>query len=158
MKYVCLYGLGKYDESKCVIEWGKSSFEKLGEKASEIYKSLKIGDIGFAFTAIPETELPSLIIQKVIKGLSLGAYKPTRYKEQKKALPKLKSITFIKMGKNDIIEEGGKNGIAFSSGVGLTRYLVESPANVCSPQYIADAAKVVAETYPEYFTLKVSNF
>lgn len=38
---------------------------------------------------------------------------------------------------------------AIARGVTLTRYLVESPPNVATPSYLAEAAAMIADEFPE---------
>lgn len=38
---------------------------------------------------------------------------------------------------------------------GLSRYLVETPANICTPEYLADTAARIAALAPERFQLDV---
>jgi len=40
-------------------------------------------------------------------------------------------------------------------GTFLTRYLVESPANICTPTYLAQASQDIADKSPEVMKLEI---
>lgn len=46
-------------------------------------------------------------------------------------------------------------GRALAHGALLTRYLVESPPNVCTPPYLADTAANIAAAAPDVMKLEV---
>lgn len=149
-----MFGMGKIENVKCISKWGKSQFEKFGEKMSEIIKYQAYSNVGITFTSMPlETNLEYLMIQKIMTGMALGAYKATRFKENKTTM-KLNSIVFYDFKEEDI-KRGGELGHYYSQGTGLARYLVESPANIVTPQYLADTAKYICDKFPDYFKLKV---
>ena len=50
-----------------------------------------------------------------------------------------------------------KRAAAVVKGVTLTRCLVESPANICTPQHLADAAKAIADSAPDCMKLEVRS-
>ena len=87
--------------------------------------------------------------QAVAEGAGQGAWAFTELKaapEQPK--PEVESIAIVceTRDANDV-GAGQRIGEAISAGQGLARYLQMQPGNVCTPTYLAEQAKQLADTY-----------
>ena len=52
--------------------------------------------------------------------------------------------------------EAAARGVALAQGTLMARYLIEAPANVCTPRHLAAAAAHIQALNPDRFTLKVA--
>ena len=153
VKNVGLFGLGKRAEAKLPADWGRSVYYKMGGGVGNSAKGQKCESVAVEFDSAPEPGIAD-VTTHLIHGMLLEPYEATRYKEKAKKNP-LKSI--LLMNFDAVAESGVTKGYAFAKGASLTRYLVESPPNVCYPQHLADAAKMIADTFPDTISLKVSQ-
>ncbi len=69
-----------------------------------------------------------------------------------KDLPRrpLRKMIFTVPNRRDLTmaEEALRQGLAVASAIRLTRDLVNLPANICTPAYMAEQARAIAKTYP----------
>jgi leucyl aminopeptidase len=66
------------------------------------------------------------------------------------SLPKLERCTFDVPRRSDLAEgeRGLAEALAIAKGVALAKTLGNLPGNVCTPAYLADQARMLADTYP----------
>jgi leucyl aminopeptidase len=85
-------------------------------------------------------------IEAATVGLSLGAWQYTDLKSPPSAeerKPELESATVIANG--DGAARAVEMGSAIGEGIGLSRRLAMMPGNLCTPDYLADTARSIAE-------------
>jgi leucyl aminopeptidase len=86
--------------------------------------------------------------QAIVEGALLGLY---TYHGQKSSKPDPTVNVFDLMTGSDAdtaeLEAGVGRGVAFAAGANLTRDLVNLPANICTPAYLAQRAMSVANEY-----------
>ncbi len=150
---VGFFGLGKKADAILPAKWGRSAYYKFGSQLAMSAKGQKCESVTIMFDATPEADL-SEVVSHVIRALLLEAYESTRYKQKPKKNP-LKTITLMNMDAS-VVEAGVKKAYAFAKGTLLTFYLIESPANVCYPGHLADAAAMIQQKFPETFELKAA--
>ena len=91
--------------------------------------------------------------EKLALGVILGNYKATRHK----AKPQRSTLTEVAVLAPGLKAADLARAADVAQGVLLARSLVESPANLCTPQYMADAARSVADSAPGCMQLKVGH-
>ena len=92
--------------------------------------------------------------EKLALGVILGNYKATRHK----AKPQCSTLTEVAILAPGLKPADLARAADVAKGVLLARSLVESPANLCTPQYMADAARSVADSAPDCMQLKVRRW
>jgi len=89
--------------------------------------------------------------QVVVEGAAQGAWTFTEMKAAPppdEAKPEVESITVVSDAKEaKDVASGRRIGDAIAAGHRLTRYLQMLPGNVCTPTYLADHAKQLADQY-----------
>lgn len=140
-KRVIVVGLGEVenftpDIAKRCIAVG---MKKARELKSEEIATIALGTERSNWDAIESARI-------VTEGALLGLY---RYHGQKSDDAPQSSITTIKIATTDNdhskIEEGIKLGEAFAEGSILTRNLVNLPPNICTPDYMGQQARAMAD-------------
>ena len=94
------------------------------------------------------------VAEKLALGAILGNYKATRHK----AKPQRSTLTDVAILAPGLSEAALTKAADIARGVLLARGLVESPANLCTPQYMADAARTIADGASDCMQLKVSQW
>jgi len=141
-----LVGLGAEDKATAVVDWGISAWQAAGGAIASAAKANKAKTAAIA--VLGESALPDAAVQKLSLGLLLGAYESTRFKNKPKPSP-LEAVQIL--GSSASVEEAK----AMAAGTMLTRYLVEAPPNVATPTHLAEAAALIASTFPEVMKLEV---
>jgi leucyl aminopeptidase len=97
---------------------------------------------------VEKCELPQKIKQAV-EVSSAAFYHFDHYKSQKAPLSKIKEITFPVADKKLLKEcqTALDQAKATAEGMTLTKNLANQPSNICTPAYLADAAKKLAKEY-----------
>lgn len=88
--------------------------------------------------------------QAIVEGTMLGAYDYRRFKTVSDELPPpLEGLTIVEQdkGKAEPLRQGAKVGDVASRATMLARDLSNGPANVVTPSYLADQARMVAEQF-----------
>ena len=94
-------------------------------------------------------------MQKLTYGVLTSGYESTRFKKESKA-PALASVEILSPGISDAdMTKATLRGVSLARGNLFCRYLVEAPPNVCTPQYMADAAKSIATQFPDVMQCKI---
>mmetsp|Transcript_11338 Transcript_11338/g.23935 ORF Transcript_11338/g.23935 Transcript_11338/m.23935 type:complete len:620 (-) Transcript_11338:134-1993(-) len=147
-KNICVVGLGKADAGG--KKWGKSNWQVLGATMKAVAKANKCKT-----AALVTPGSSSAVVEDVANGLFLGAYESTRFKsKQKGGLDTLTSVDLLGI-EVDSLEQKVAEAAALAKGITMARYLVEAPPNVASPKHLAECAKMIAEKFPDVFTLTV---
>ncbi|KAG2430377.1 hypothetical protein HYH02_013739 [Chlamydomonas schloesseri] len=158
-KHVAMVGLGKAAKLAVVADWGASPFQALGAGVATLAKANKVVTVGLALLpgAAPAAAVAATALAQITSGTLLGGYEATRFKTKKSpTASRLAALTVVGAGVEGAGAEAAiKRGLAVARGNLLTRYLVESPPNVCTPAHLAATAAHIAAVAPEVFSLKV---
>lgn len=150
-KYVAMLGLGKAEDLAKEAKWGASPYQTAGVALSKLAKAEKVTSAGLALLSSPAEAQTAAT--KLTTGLLVGCYESTRFKSKNKP-SKLKDVHLLGAGDANAAD-AVKTGAAVAAGNFLTRYLVEAPPNVCTPQHLAAAAADIAAKAPQHFSLEV---
>ena len=87
------------------------------------------------------------LAQVVAEKFSVAAYRFTRTKSKNDALPKLVKVTLASDDAKTqrAYKQGLVTGAALGKGINLARDLGNLPANICTPSYLAEQARALAE-------------
>lgn len=150
-KWVGLVGLGSMNKAGAVADWGVGVYQALGDQVASAAKSNKAETASVLFCTPPEKNSGAGIGGKIAIGVCLGAHEITKYKAEPKVSP-LKDVGVVMDAPADGEMEASE---AVARGVDLARSLVEAPANICSPQYMADVATAIANKFPDVLKLEI---
>jgi len=156
-KFVSLVGLGTSDKAPVNAEWGASAWQNFGSAVASAAKSNKSKTVGvtIAGTSSMADDIKISVAGRIANGILNGAYESTRFKS-KPNLSILESIELLFLGASSTAAADSiAHGVAMARGALLTRYLVEAPANVCTPTYLADAAAAIAASSPDQMKLEI---
>jgi leucyl aminopeptidase len=89
--------------------------------------------------------------QVVAEKLATAAYRFNRTKSKNDNLPKIGKITLAceDAKVQRAYKQGLEHGAALGEGINLARELGNLPANICTPKYLAEQAKALADACPE---------
>ena len=87
--------------------------------------------------------------QAVVEGTLLALYRYPAPKQTAEPVHDIETLSIVEFddGKMAAIESGAASGQALATGVCLARDLVNSPANLATPTYLAGAAKEIARAH-----------
>ena len=108
----------------------------------------KISSMAFSLLNSKEADFDwSIQSQMAVEGLLLGNYKFLKYKAEEKKEKELETIIFAKCNKNiqNKIKEKIKKAEVFCKATNLARDLVNEPAAIANPTYLADLALEIAK-------------
>lgn len=155
-KFIALVGLGSIDAAAPVVDWGCSVWQTFGSAIASAGKSSKAKTAAAAVigsNSIPSDNLPA-IAGRVANGIINGAYESTRFKS-KPAPGKMETVELLFVQNSAQTAQNIEKGIAMARGALMTRFLVEAPANVCTPTYLAEAAATIASQASDCMKLEV---
>src|SRR2546430_1102261 len=147
---VLLVGLGKPGEVS------RNTIRRAAAVAAKRARAL--GAKQLAFTVVPEARngvSARDLGQAAVEGVAQGAWAFTELKATPdEPKPEVEGLTFVCDQKEmKEVATGQRVGDAVAAGHGLTRNLQMLPGNVCTPSYLAERAKQLADQYG--FTLTV---
>src|SRR2546427_7605830 len=147
---VLLVGLGKRGEVS------RNTIRRAAAVAAKRARAL--GAKQLAFTVVPEARngvSARDLGQAAVEGVAQGAWAFTELKATPdEPKPEVEGLTFVCDQKEmKEVATGQRVGDAVAAGHGLTRNLQMLPGNVCTPSYLAERAKQLADQYG--FTLTV---
>jgi leucyl aminopeptidase len=153
IKYLAVVGLGKLQEATGGSQSDFSVWRSFGKSIASLKKSLKASKIGISLSQqISESSDLNLIAMNIASGIMTGGYESTRFKSKgPKQIVGGIEILFLTEKNLPSIEKG----LALGKGALFSRWLVESPPNVCTPSYLADAAAHIASIAPEHMSLQI---
>jgi leucyl aminopeptidase len=122
-------GLGKKE---------KYTLEKLRRAAASAALRVRSLDLAEVSVELPAGDAAETA-QAAVEGMALALY---RYGKYKSADPKPMKLRTVRV---DGDAEGVRHGRIYARATCLTRDLVNDPPSVCTPRYLADAAKRVAK-------------
>jgi leucyl aminopeptidase len=142
---VLLVGMGKPGEVT------RSSIRRAAAVAAKRARALGAKQLAFAVAAEARNGVTARELGQVaVDGAAQGAWAFTELKKPapEDAKPELESVTLV-CDKQEAKEAaaGQRVGDAIAAGHRLTRYLQMLPGNVCTPSYLAERARQLAERY-----------
>ncbi|MGH7569647.1 MAG: leucyl aminopeptidase [Gemmatimonadales bacterium] len=141
---ILLVGLGKAGEVT------RAAVRRAAASAAKRARGLGTGSLAFAVAAEGRNGLKATdLAQVAVEGTAQGAWAFTELKQApedpKREVEALELVVEAKDAKQ--AEAGRRIGEAIAAGHRLTRTLQHQPANVCTPTYLADQARQLAQTY-----------
>lgn len=133
---VILVGLGKKEE------FNPYQIRKIFAAVSRRLKEEGIETL--ALTNLPDQDL----IQAAVEGMLLGSYKFTKYKTEETLASAEPEVTFFVKDARELVaaKESVTRGEIYSAATNLARDLVNEPASVTTPTYLANLAEKMAKT------------
>ncbi len=114
-------------------------------------KAVSTGAGAMAFHLAPETHggvTLEDVGQVVVEGIGQGAWQFSEFKSTENERPALNELDIIvSRAQRSAVEKGRKVGAPIADGQKLARNLQALPANVCTPTYLATAARELGKTY-----------
>lgn len=150
-RFVALVGLGPADKATPSAEWGASIWQTFGGAVATAAKANKAKTAAVTIIGSLADDIKAAAARGIANGIVNGAYESTRFKNKPTPSP-LESVELLFAAGADA---SIAHGVAMAKGALLTRYLVESPPNVCTPTHIADAAAAIAAGAPDVMKLQV---
>jgi leucyl aminopeptidase len=141
---VLLVGLGREKE------FGEKQFRDCARTAFAAIHDTSARNACLYFSELP---LPARDAAWKARQLALAAaevaYRFDRMKSRKPEARPLGQVTIPAASRQDLaaVEQGVREGSAMASGMALTRDLGNLPPNVCTPTYLADAARKLGEEW-----------
>ncbi|KAI3805456.1 hypothetical protein L1987_27859 [Smallanthus sonchifolius] len=150
-KRVSLVGLGNGPTGSST-----SAYRSLGESVASLAKASQASNVAVALASSQDLtpELKLATASAIATGTLLGSYEDNRFKSESKKLA-LKSIDFLGLGSGPELEKKLKYSQEICSGVILGKELVNAPANVLTPEVLAEEAVKIASTYSDVFTATI---
>src|SRR5881392_3376131 len=147
---VLLVGLGKAGEIS------RNTIRRAAAVAAKRARALGAKQLAFAVAPEARNGVPARDLGQVaVEGAAQGAWAFTELKATPdEPKPEVEGVTLVcEQTEMQEIAAGQRLGDAIAAGHRLTRYLQMLPGNVCTPSYLAERAKQLAEQYG--FTLTV---
>eukprot|EP00878_Enallax_costatus_P036737 GHUV01041283.1.p1 GENE.GHUV01041283.1~~GHUV01041283.1.p1 ORF type:complete len:397 (+),score=119.51 GHUV01041283.1:265-1455(+) len=159
-----LLGLGSY---KPLPQWGQNAYHAAGSAFAAACKAHNLKDAHVAFHHLPSATETAAAITSFVSAAINGLYESTiRYRSKPDQTAHLQSLQLTLVSASTSSSGGStggesgfaaaaQRGVTLARGTLTTRYLVEAPANVCTPTYLAAAAQHIASLDPKHFSLVV---
>ncbi len=137
IKKLILVGLGKQDKSKL------DNYRRAAAAIARSAKKEKCETLGISLSS-PDFDA-QLLAQAITEGILLALHEDKRFKsEQEESKKQLQAVHLIGFAEQNT---GVAKGQSIVSGVLLARELVAAPANVVTPENMADTARAIAQEY-----------
>jgi len=139
-----LVGLGKSGEL------GRNAIRRAAAVAAKRARGLGVKQLAFAVAAEARNGVAARDLgQVVMEGIAQGAWAFTELKAApEEPKPELESVAIVCDAKETKdVTAGRRVGDATAAGHRLTRYLQMQPGNVCTPTYLAERAKQLADQH-----------
>lgn len=141
---ILLVGLGKQDE------FGQKAYGDAVKAAWHAILGTKIAQVTFTLAQLPiKKRHADWAVREAILALRGETYRFTQMKSKPEAAPRaLKRVVFsVAEADEKAAKRAAKEGDALANGMDLTRDLGNLPGNVCTPTYLAHAAKKLARDW-----------
>ncbi|KAJ9558001.1 hypothetical protein OSB04_012615 [Centaurea solstitialis] len=150
-KRVNLIGIGKASSSSSIF-----AYRSLGEFVASAAKVFQANNVAIALASsdslTPEMKLATA--SAIAKGTLLGTYEDNRFKSESKK-PTLKSVDLFGLGSGPELEKKLKYTEDVCTGVILAKELVNAPANVLTPEVLAQEAEKIASAFSDVLTATI---
>ena len=142
---IMLVGCGKQDEF---------NLEKLNTATQAAISAIKASNIATATTYLAdELDDKASAVQQSIISTATELYQFDQHKSEKSDDIVFNTLNFAFSDEvNADIETAIQQGKAIAQGMSLAKDLANTPANICTPSYLADKAQELAENYPAIST------
>jgi leucyl aminopeptidase len=116
-------------------------------------KSLQTANGSHIISFLPELHVEKLTlagkIKQAVEVTAAALYRFDDFKSEKAPATKIREITFHVEDKNALksCQSALAQAVAISDGVTFTKNLANLPSNICTPTYLADAARKLAKNY-----------
>ena len=142
---IMLVGCGKQD---------KFNLKKLNTATQAAISAIKSSNIATATTYLAdELDDKASAVQQSIISTATELYQFDQHKSQKSDDIVFNTLNFaFSNAVNADIETAIQQGKAIAQGMSLAKDLANTPANICTPSYLADKAQELAENYPAIST------
>jgi leucyl aminopeptidase len=140
---VLLVGLGKRSEldARTFAEVLRAAYKALAATASED-AVMTLGEVAIAGRTLQQN------VRSAVLAARESVYRFEQLKSKKEDPVSLRKVVFLAAGAGArSVAEGVANGIALADGVDLTKTLGNLPANICTPSYLADAARKIGREF-----------
>src|SRR5438105_9299976 len=147
---VLLVGLGKPGEVS------RNTIRRAAAVAAKRARALGVNQLAFAVAPEARNGVSARDVgQAAVEGAAQGAWAFTELKASPdESKPEVERVTLVcEQQEMKEVTAGQRVGDAIAAGHRLTRHLQMLPGNVCTPSYLADRAKQLADQYG--FTLTV---
>ncbi|MBI0327572.1 leucyl aminopeptidase [Burkholderia plantarii] len=141
---VLLVGLGKQDG------FGQKAYQEAARAAWRALLGTKVGQVAFTLTQLPVAERASdWCVRAAIVALRNETYRFTQMKSKAEPAPAaLKRVVFsVDPADEKAAKLAAKQAVAIANGTDFARDLGNLPANVCTPTYLANAARQMAKDW-----------
>ncbi|HEY1608750.1 MAG TPA: leucyl aminopeptidase [Paraburkholderia sp.] len=141
---VLLVGLGRQDA------FGQKAYNEAAKAAWRAILGTKIAQVTFTLAQLPIKERSAeWAVRAAILALRGETYRFTQMKSKPDVtLRALRRVVFsVDAGDEKVAKLAAKQGAAIANGMDLTRDLGNLPGNVCTPTYLASAAKKLAKDW-----------
>ncbi|KAJ4832614.1 hypothetical protein Tsubulata_027168 [Turnera subulata] len=148
-KRVGLFGLGQGASNTF-------AFRNFGETVATAAKGAQASSIAIVLASTGSVSDQSKLntASAIACGAVLGTYEDSRYKSDAKK-PLLKAVDIIGLGTGPELEKKLKYAGEVSSSIIFGRELVNSPANVLTPEALAGEASKIASTYSDVLSATI---
>lgn len=148
-KRVGLIGLGNPSASV-------AAYRGLGEAIAAAAKTAQASNVAVCLVSSDGLSEQSKLntLSAIASGTVLGIHEDNRFKSEAKK-PALKSLDIIGFGTGPYLEKKLKYIEDVCSGVIFGKELVNAPANVLTPEALAEEASKIASTYGDVFSAKI---
>lgn len=141
---VLLIGMGKSEEID------RTAIRRAAAVAAKRARSLGIPRA--AFHLPPESRggvTPSEVGQAIAEGLAQGVWQYTEMKrrDEEARKPQLERVDILVANESSDLKEGHRIGEAVGAGQALARSIQVLPGNICTPTYLANAARDLAQRH-----------
>jgi len=158
---VVLVGLGKAGKAGVLPEWGSSCWQMLGNAVATLAKEQRAVTAAVLLLEGPSGGAEAdqvTAVAHIATGVMVGGFESSQYRS--KTSPTASKLTEVHiMGPGATSAAAAQPALvkaaAVAHGTGLTRYLVEAPPNVCTPNHLALAAAHIAALSPATMKLEV---
>ncbi|QEA37830.1 leucyl aminopeptidase [Pistricoccus aurantiacus] len=137
-----LVGLG--EREKC----NEARYRKALDAAFTALANLSVDEVASALGDVPVPDRGGQWKARMIAESALrNVYRFTEFKSSPKPKPQLEQVTLLVSDGDDAnsAQEGARVGKAVGEGINYTRTLGNLPGNVCTPRYLAEQARALAD-------------
>jgi leucyl aminopeptidase len=154
IRKVLLIGLGKVDQPNL------DTWRKAAANAAKWANQTKCHSLALDFPNFDQNQPPTSLAQTsqaIAEGILLSSHKDIRFKSKSDKPADQSSLQQVTLLNSEL--EAAKAGITAAeqvcSGVILARELVSAPANLVTPQTLADTAQAIATEYSDCMQVKI---
>lgn len=146
---------GIHAERVVVVSLGKKAdysdkaFRDAVQGAAKVVNATRADDITFAVPdTLPGKRDEGWALRTASQLLADSTYRFDQFKSKKESNPKgIKKVQFLSKAKDKVASSALATGQAIAQGMALAKDLGNLPGNICTPTYLADTARHLAEEF-----------